>query len=59
MQNKILKIKLIKSLIGVNRNHKLIIKSLGLRKTNSISILLDNPSTRGMIKKISYLIKLI
>lgn len=54
---KTIKITLVKSLIGTKKSHRATIRGLGLRKLNSFSILIDTPETRGMIKKINYLIK--
>jgi large subunit ribosomal protein L30 len=53
---KTIKITLVKSLIGTKKSHRATIKGLGLRRLNSFSIVEDTPETRGMIKKISYLI---
>lgn len=54
---KTIKITLIKSLIGTKKSHRQTIRGLGLRKLNSFSMIEDTPETRGMIKKINYLIK--
>jgi large subunit ribosomal protein L30 len=54
---KTIKITLIKSLIGTKKSHRETIRGLGLRKLNSFSMVEDTPETRGMIKKINYLIK--
>lgn len=54
---KTIKITLIKSLIGTKKSHRETIRGLGLRKLNSFSMIEDTPETRGMIKKINYLIK--
>ncbi|MDC8444803.1 MAG: 50S ribosomal protein L30 [Nitrosomonas sp.] len=54
---KVIKITLVKSLIGTKHNHRLIVKGLGLRKLNSISELENTESIRGMIKKVNYLLK--
>jgi large subunit ribosomal protein L30 len=35
------------------------VRGLGLRKINSVSELQDTPSVRGMINKISYLVKVL
>jgi large subunit ribosomal protein L30 len=35
------------------------VRGLGLRKVNSTSELVDSPAVRGMINKISYLIKVL
>lgn len=58
MINKV-KIQLVKSLIGTRADHRAIIRGLGLRHINSIVALQDTLSIRGMIKKISYLIKFV
>lgn len=54
---KTIKVTLIKSLIGTKKNHRLTVRGLGLKKINSISVLEDTESVRGMIKKVNYLIK--
>lgn len=58
MKNSVIKVKLSRSLIGVRKKHREIVVGLGLRKINSTSELSDTPSIRGMINKISYLIKI-
>lgn len=54
---KSLKITLVRSLIGTKKSHRVIIKNMGLRKINHSVILPDLPSTRGMINKTAYLLK--
>lgn len=54
---KSIKITLVRSLIGAKRNHKLIVRSMGLKKINHVVFLPDLPSTRGMINKTAYLLK--
>ena len=54
--DKKIKIKLIKSIIGRKPKHVLIVKQLGLGKLNSSVTHSDNPSIRGMINIISYLV---
>lgn len=56
---KILKIQLIKSLIGKKNTHRTIIRGLGLKRINSVRILNDTSSIRGMINKVSYLVKIL
>ncbi len=56
LNNKI-RITLVKSLIGTKKNHRQIIKGLGLKKINSTSELIDTPAIRGMINKVNYLLK--
>jgi large subunit ribosomal protein L30 len=55
--NKKLCVKLVKSLIGKKNEHRRIIAGLGLKRINSIAILQDSPSIRGMINKVSYMVK--
>ena len=54
-----LKVQLIKSPIGTRESHRATVRGLGLRKINSVSELQDTPAVRGMINKISYLVKVI
>ena len=52
-----LRIKLRRSLIGYPRIQREVAKGLGLRKINSEVIRRDVPEIRGMINKISHLVK--
>ena len=54
-----LKIKLIKSGIGRMKKHKLCIKGLGFKKLNQTVSVIDTPSNRGMINKISDMLKIL
>ncbi|HEK86459.1 MAG TPA: 50S ribosomal protein L30 [Candidatus Aminicenantes bacterium] len=56
-KEKYLKIKLIRSLIGHPQKHRLVAYGLGLRKMNSEVIRKDCPEIRGMVRKISHLLK--
>jgi large subunit ribosomal protein L30 len=53
------KIQLVRSPIGCRESHRATVRGLGLRKLNSVSELQDTPAVRGMINKISYLVKVI
>ena len=57
-KEKSINIKLVKSGIGRMRNHKLCIKGLGFKKLNQTVSVLDTPSNRGMIKKISDMVEI-
>ena len=57
MTKKLLKINLKKSVIGRLKSHRRTVQSLGLRKINHSVIHDDNPSIRGMVNKISYLLE--
>ncbi len=55
MENKI-KVTLVKSLIGRKPKHIEIAKQLRLGKLNSSAVHNDNPSIRGLLNQISYLL---
>jgi len=54
-----LKVQLVRSPIGCKRSHRDTVRGLGLRKINSVRELEDTPAVRGMINKISYLVKVL
>jgi large subunit ribosomal protein L30 len=56
-QDKQLRITLVRSVIGRPQKHREVVKGLGLRKINSNVIRKDCPEIRGMINKISHLLK--
>ena len=53
------KVQLVKGLIGTRESHRATVRGLGLSRINSISELQDTPSVRGMINKVSYLVKVV
>ena len=57
--NPTVKLKLVRSPIGTKESHRATVRGLGLRKINSVSELQDTPAVRGMINKISYLVKVL
>ncbi len=52
-----LKITLVRSLIGRPETQRRTVRALGLAKTNSSVIREDTPQVRGMIRKVSHLLK--
>ena len=52
-------VKLVKSVAGTKQSHRDTVRGLGLRKLNSVSELQDTPAVRGMINKVSYLVKVL
>ncbi len=56
---KTLKVQLVKSVNGTKQSHRDTVKGLGLRKLNSVRELEDTPAVRGMINKVSYLVKVL
>ena len=57
MADKKVKVTLIKSVIGTKESHRATVRGLGLRRLNSSSELQDTPAVRGLINKVSYLLK--
>ncbi|KFB69187.1 MAG: 50S ribosomal protein L30 [Accumulibacter sp.] len=57
MSEKKVKVTLVRSLIGTKESHRATVRGLGLRRLNSTSLLEDTPAVRGMINKVSYLLK--
>jgi len=58
-QQTTVKVQLIRSPIGCQESHRATVRGLGLRKIRSVSELVDTPEVRGMINKISYLVKVL
>ena len=58
-QTKTVKVQLVRSPIGCKMDHRATVRGLGLRKLNSVRELQDTPAVRGMINKISYLVKVL
>ncbi len=52
-------VQLVRSPIGCKESHRATVRGLGLRKVRSKSELVDSPEVRGMINKISYLVKVL
>ena len=59
MSKKKIKIMLIKSGIGRKSDQKKTLIGLGLTRVGKISELEDTPSVRGMVNKVSHLVKII
>jgi large subunit ribosomal protein L30 len=55
--SKTVKVTLVKSLIGRLEAHKACARGLGLKKIGQTVEVIDTPENRGMINKISYLLK--
>ena len=54
-----LKIQYFRSMICTPVKHKLVVKGLGFTRLNQIVEREDTPSTRGMIKKIPHLVRIV
>jgi large subunit ribosomal protein L30 len=51
-----LKVKLVKSMIGRPEKHRKVLRGMGLTKLNSTVELQNTPSVRGMVAKVSHLV---
>ena len=54
-----IKIKLVKSPICTPEKHKVIVRSLGLRRMNQIVERPDTPAFRGMVAKVPHLLAIV
>jgi large subunit ribosomal protein L30 len=54
-----LKIQYYRSAIGFNVRQKLIVKGLGFNKLNTTREVVDTPAIRGMITKVSHLVRIV
>ncbi len=52
-----LKVTLVKSMIGRPEKHRKILRGMGLTKLNRTVELQDTPAIRGMINKVTHLVK--
>ena len=55
-EGKRVKVTLVKSTIGFNKNQAKVVESMGLRRLNHTVELPDNDATRGMILKVRHLV---
>lgn len=53
----VLEVTLVKSMIGRSEKHRNVLRGMGLTKLNKTVRLEDTSSVRGMIKIVSYLVK--
>lgn len=57
MADKKLKVTLVKSVIGTKADHRATVRGLGLRRREHTVEVIDTPAIRGMINKVSYLLR--
>jgi len=56
-EKKTLTVTLVRSVNSTRESHRATVRGLGLRRLNSSRVLEDTPAVRGMINKVSYLVK--
>ncbi|MGN0069365.1 MAG: 50S ribosomal protein L30 [Prevotella sp.] len=54
-----IKVKQIKSKIGAPKDQKDTLRCLGLRRISQVVEIEDNPSMRGMVRKVHHLVKIV
>lgn len=59
VEKKTIKIQYFRSMIATPKKHRLVVRSLGLRKLNHVVEREDTPAIRGMVAKIPHLVKII
>ena len=57
MSGKKIKVILVKSPNGCKSTHRATVKGLGLKRINHEVELVDTPAVRGMIERVSYLVR--
>lgn len=57
MADKTLKVTLVRSTIGRLKNHQACVRGLGIRRIHQTVDVQDTPENRGMINKVSYMLK--
>ena len=54
-----MKVKLVRSINGRLEAHKACVRGLGLRRIHQVVEVEDTASTRGMVNKVSYMVKVV
>ena len=54
---KTIRIRQVKSVIGTRREHREVLKGLGLRRIRDVVERADTPAVRGMVAKVQYLVE--
>ena len=58
MADKKIKVMLVKSPNGCKTGHRATVRGLGLRRLHQTVELVDTPAVRGMIERVSYLVRI-
>jgi large subunit ribosomal protein L30 len=56
-KDKTIRIRQVKSVIGTRREHREVVRSLGLRRIRHVVERPDTPAVRGMVAKVGYLLE--
>jgi large subunit ribosomal protein L30 len=58
-ERKMMKVTLVRSLHGRLAGHQACVRGLGLRRMHHVVEVEDTPATRGMVNKVSYMVKVL
>jgi large subunit ribosomal protein L30 len=58
-EKKTMKVKLVRSVHGRLETHRACVRGLGLRRIHQVAEVEDTPATRGMVNKVSYMVKVL
>ena len=58
-EKKLMQVTLVRSMNGRLASHKATVRGLGLRRMHQIVEVEDTPCTRGMVNKVSYMVKVV
>jgi large subunit ribosomal protein L30 len=58
-EKKMMRVTLVRSTNGRLASHKACVSGLGLRRMHQIVEVEDTPSTRGMVSKVNYMVKVV
>lgn len=56
---KMMKVTLVRSVFGRQPAHRATVRGLGLRRMHQVMEIEDTPCTRGMVNKVSYMVKIL
>jgi large subunit ribosomal protein L30 len=56
-KKKMMKVTLVRSMHGRLEKHQACVRGLGLRRMHHSVLVEDTPATRGMVNKVSYMVK--
>ena len=57
MADNVIRIRLVRSIIGCKQAHRATVRGLGLRRINQLVERPDTPEVRGMIQAVQYLVR--
>lgn len=58
-EKQMMKVTLVRSMHGRLKSHQACVRGLGLRRMNHVAEVEDTPATRGMVNKVSYMVKVL